>query len=517
MLWTLFVWNTSFELRGQRFFSLLDDSMISMRYARHLALGEGPVWNPGERPVEGFTNPATTAFMAVLHMIGLPEQLIALPVQAVGFLALAVSVVTLAFIVRGLVAPSHQRLAVTTYVVLVGSYVPILNWGLQGSETSLIAAGLAISLMSAVRAVERRAFTAIPYAAAGLLSLVRIDAVIPALAICLWSAARQGSQRRRHVLSALAWVGGSIVIQTCVRYVVFGEMLPNTYYLKLTGYPLAWRVGRGALVYWEFVTTAWPALLLGVLALRRPQLVPVGLVFLAASAYSIYCGGDAWEWWGGANRYLAPAFQLWLAATAVGIGTLSQSRALPREVALILAAVLVLQLNSFGGGRGLRVLGFAEKPLHAGDNRLTAALGLAIRECTDERAVIAVDWAGVVPYFAQRRTMDLLAKTDPVVARQPMHINMAVPLRDRFWPGHLKWDFQKSVVEPSPLVIVVLTGGYFANVDPFLADRYSPIAQALYGAVVSRAEEPDVEACLKRRMSQDIGPPMWLEYSRRPI
>src|SRR4051812_33138351 len=40
--------------------SLFDDAMISMRYARNLAHGHGLVWNVGESPIEGFSNPLWT-------------------------------------------------------------------------------------------------------------------------------------------------------------------------------------------------------------------------------------------------------------------------------------------------------------------------------------------------------------------------------------------------------------------------------------------------------------------------
>src|SRR3989442_4318999 len=51
---------------GHHFF-LGDDCFISFRYARHLAAGQGLVWNPGER-VEGYTN-----FLWVILMAGAPR------------------------------------------------------------------------------------------------------------------------------------------------------------------------------------------------------------------------------------------------------------------------------------------------------------------------------------------------------------------------------------------------------------------------------------------------------------
>lgn len=52
----IYIYQTSFIVNGDRYFVLFDDAMISMRYARNFAEGNGLVWNPGETPVEGYTN-----------------------------------------------------------------------------------------------------------------------------------------------------------------------------------------------------------------------------------------------------------------------------------------------------------------------------------------------------------------------------------------------------------------------------------------------------------------------------
>ena len=66
-----YLWRTSFLAGGERVFLLWDDGMISMQYARNLARGNGLVWNAGEEPVQGFSNPGVTLCMALLHLIGL--------------------------------------------------------------------------------------------------------------------------------------------------------------------------------------------------------------------------------------------------------------------------------------------------------------------------------------------------------------------------------------------------------------------------------------------------------------
>ena len=63
--WTFMVRSSAVGLDGAQVFTLFDDGMISMRYARMLVEGFGLVWNPGEY-VEGYTNPLWTLVMAAV-------------------------------------------------------------------------------------------------------------------------------------------------------------------------------------------------------------------------------------------------------------------------------------------------------------------------------------------------------------------------------------------------------------------------------------------------------------------
>src|SRR5512138_3746471 len=62
--------------------------MVSMRYAQHLARGFGLVWNIGQPPVEGFTNPAWMLLMAAFHLLPIPAAKISLAIMVVAALCL---------------------------------------------------------------------------------------------------------------------------------------------------------------------------------------------------------------------------------------------------------------------------------------------------------------------------------------------------------------------------------------------------------------------------------------------
>src|SRR5574340_501806 len=76
-----FIWRTSFQAKNTTYFTLVDDAMISMRYARNLVGGQGLVWNPGGPPVEGFTNLGWTLVLAGIHLLPVSQAHISLVVM----------------------------------------------------------------------------------------------------------------------------------------------------------------------------------------------------------------------------------------------------------------------------------------------------------------------------------------------------------------------------------------------------------------------------------------------------
>src|SRR5207248_3235995 len=106
--YAVFMARTAFSVGGRTYFSLFDDAMISMRYARNLAHGAGLVWNAGQHPVEGYTNSLWTVWMAVLHLTGVSDAKASLLVMLSGAAILVANL----FVVRAIVetlAPGGRR------------------------------------------------------------------------------------------------------------------------------------------------------------------------------------------------------------------------------------------------------------------------------------------------------------------------------------------------------------------------------------------------------------------------
>ena len=81
VFYLIFVLRTAFRIQGVLYFTLIDDAMVSMRSAQHVAQGFRAIWNIGEKPVEGFTNPGWMLLMAFFHLFAIPASKISLAVM----------------------------------------------------------------------------------------------------------------------------------------------------------------------------------------------------------------------------------------------------------------------------------------------------------------------------------------------------------------------------------------------------------------------------------------------------
>jgi hypothetical protein len=257
-------------------------------------------------------------------------------------------------------------------------------------------------------------------------------------------------------------------------------------------------------------------------------------------AYSTWVGGDAWEQFGFANRYVTPvapwlllsvasgaaaggplrwrdAAQLaaagaaWL-AIAVGAalaqkqnGTVEWMAWLAIQAALILAFAIVAmrwrramgEMSPVASAILVAIPAIAlvnAEPMaywtlrNAHEQRadaVTTTLGLHLREHLAADAVIAVVRAGNTPYFAERRAIDLLGKTDPAIARsRPVY---------PFMPGHDKRDWAHSIGAGRPDVVAHVWWNDAGDEAELASYGYRRLANNLWVRRDSRKIQPGLD------------------------
>jgi hypothetical protein len=250
-------------------------------------------------------------------------------------------------------------------------------------------------------------------------------------------------------IAALAVIG--IVI---AQRSYFGDALPNTYYQKILGASAWERIKNGLLVFHQYATrdtlmlalfSAGAALLYK--ELRSTEAALLAALFLVQCAYSLWVGGDYAEpEVQAANRFIAQGMPPLIILFSLGadrfLSDLEVVRSsilgrLPSATSLGIAAAVLLVIS----GRPWMNWMLDNAPLRQADIR-RVRVGVAIAETTSPAATIAVHAAGQIPYYSNRRTIDLLGLNDEVIARGP--------LAGPFYPGHDKWNYDYSIAQLKP-------------------------------------------------------------------
>ena len=457
-----FIYRTSFEVDGERYFVLFDDAMISMTYARNLVEGHGLRWAREGAPVEGFTTPLWTFLMVPINALPLPLRDRSLPVQALSLLLLALNLVVVKRLSERFF--SAERGAWLPAVLLTAFYYPLDYWALMGMETGLQALLTTLGVLLTYEIVAGRG-SRIPALSLVLAAayLTRMDMALLLVAVLGFLLVHGGFRRedRARWLVAAGVILAAVLGYQLFRVLYFGAPLPNTYYLKLTGIPLEVRLLRGLATYADFFRrhslVILPVLLGAAPLWRKRREVQLPLVLFGLySLYSIYVGGDAWEHVPAlrANRFVAFVLPLLFLVVA---GLLDELRAAvsrasaarhsrgAQVVTLAATAFLLLAANGLGPGEGSRErwwdLAVAARPT------LVPSHQIVLRELKKLEGVlapgsrVATFWAGVPAFFSDYRMVDMYGYSDAHVARLPSARVLGVNDFMSYRPGHEKWDY----------------------------------------------------------------------------
>jgi hypothetical protein len=363
MFYVVFILRTSFSALGTRYFVLFEDAMISMRYARNFAEGNGLNWNAGEPRVEGYTNLLWTLWMALFHKLGLPESKVSLAIMMTGMAIL----LTLANVVRSIARTLGANAGVTV-IAVVGTLLcyPLTFWTLRGMEVGAVSLLLHTLLLFALQLEDRHSFgrAAVMGVLGALLVLLRSDSALSVGLLGLYCAVTAPRGKKVATLALIGGlVGATVVGHTAFRMKYYEERLPNTAYLKLYKVSFGARLKRGLFVALQVLAFHLPLPLAALLGSTRARLAGSPLmatlkeaiatkasrrVLLCAVlvslqlAYAVYVGGDAWEWMLYANRYTSAAMPALIVLVAVCTGRLLQEPEVEKRLMGLRGAALTL-------------------------------------------------------------------------------------------------------------------------------------------------------------------------------
>ncbi|MEV1294388.1 hypothetical protein [Pseudonocardia sp. NPDC049635] len=374
----------------------VDDAYITYRYSANLANGSGPTWNPGQDPVEGFTNFAWMLWHAPWVWLGVPLPLVSKVTAA------ACAAATVWILVSEPRTRSGAFLAAGSFALFLPTWVHVDS----GLETAPFALVVLRAVVLAARLLTDRDAPVRPWEIPALLLLagtLRPDGVLgvaPALLVLLWVRRRD---RAVWVWTAVAGVTGAAYLAS--RWVYYGHPLPNTFYVKV-GVEAA-TDGR-----WIQLTAATflPLLAFAVAALFRARTAaPAALVLASCTALWIIpaLSAPAMDY---LSRFAWHGLPLLCLAAAMALDTVEL-----RRVAAVAAVAGVAWTTAAGF-----LAPDARTLVHYGDDlrRAHVAIGLALAD-TDlpaDRRTLAVSDAGAIPYFSGWTTTDYIGLNDERIA-----------------------------------------------------------------------------------------------------
>ena len=414
---------------GRRAFWLHDDMMISMRYGRNLATGQGLVWNPGQPKVEGFSNFGWVLVMTAVHWLPLPDTLTSLAMLTINVVLAGLVLVQTTRLARRLAPkPGLWLLAALITLVIV---VDLARWTTIGLEVPL---QTAVFLWLLIRVLDESTVNRprpSTFFMAGLLGLIRVDGPVLAFLLCLVAFSLQPDKKRVLLYAPLTLM--LPLVHVVFRLAYYGYPLPNTYYLKLAAFDQRFLPGLGYIL--KVVQLYWPILLAALAAVfyaRDKRVTLLLLMGLPLAAYAIFVGGDDF----GGARFFAP----WLPVLILLAFMTPRFWGWQTRPILTASFMVGLTLLTALTG-GYRIY---QGP---GQEAVLAKSGSVLEETTWPTSNVGVFWAGTLPYFAHRPSVDLLGKNDERVARLPAN-------EGSFKPGHNKFDYDYSLNDQQPALLV---------------------------------------------------------------
>lgn len=451
---------------------IVDDAAITFSYARSVAEGFGPVLQPGQQPVEGFSDPAWLGLLAIGRLLGLFDRgtIFGIPdyvlfPKALGLLCCA-GILILSQVAARRVT---RRPWVVTLVVGAGlAAIPsFVIWSFSGLENPLYAVtvvGLAVTIFCAVldgRLLSHRTAVAVGVLAA-VAALTRPDGVVyaaayPIVVLVRLSPVRLWSGARAIGLSSAAFMvpfGGYLAW----RIAEFGRLTPMTAVAKNQRVPEVSDLARiGEVVAYAGAPVALAVMLVLGMALAGDSamrngllalLVPLGLALVAYAVLE--------PDWMAELRFATPVWALGMIA-----GTLAATRVLARgtvRVRAVLAVVLVVALLPSAVVRVTGVRQFRVNPT-VPVCVVAERLGRVINGYADrlgiEHGTLLVPDIGGSALTSRLAIVDLAGLADARIARSWAQSNMPA-LR----------DYVFDEVRPS----IVHTRGYWSTTTGLVAD-----------------------------------------------
>ncbi len=376
-----------------------DDAFISFRYAENWANGLGWVFNPNEY-VEGYSNPLWTLLFGVVFLLGGDPVHWSLLFGYGSIIFLTYSTFHLATTFQ------ISSLWLWLGLLIVALDPSMVLESVQGLESVFYAGLVPLMVSLAIRERQESLSHRWSLVSAILLCLTRPEAplFVGLLYTGLWLCDRDW----RRTLIPLSIIGLQLALMTGLRLWYFGDPLPNTFYAKVGG----WSGMRGVqycVAHAKHHPLMWLGLIGGLFPEKHTPSKHLRLLYWVLLPYLFYVvsiGGDFKP----TSRFLLPMAGLATVLLMFGLQTIKSKHHL--WAGGLLSLMFICRLPLFNK---------AETWALDRRNNLVArkVVGEWLDQYTPPDTVLAMHSIGVVPFYAQRHTIDMWGLTDRTIAKTP--------------------------------------------------------------------------------------------------
>ncbi|MCP4203972.1 MAG: hypothetical protein GY769_18800 [bacterium] len=411
-----------------------DDAYITLRYARHLAEGQGISWNPGEPPVEGYSNFLFVLLGAGLMRVGgATDSMVWL--KGMGAAA-AAGTFLLAFLIAKRLYPAAGAAMGTAAVVVMVAHPGQAFWGVSGMETTVCQFLIVLSAWALLGAREpasmnRRLVVASLALFAASITRPESPIVLAAFLPFAFAQGTWGHSKRSGRGSAGIRVTPTLLLPFLALYLpytawrlwTFGRWLPNSAACKAGYSSDPFYLGR------EFLEFSWPLLALALAGLalgwrdsrrRRDHIMLLGVPLLY---FATFFGVDPVM--SHLDRHFLAVLPLVVIAGLLGLAAVAE-RLLPQAHRGLTGPIVLIVAVLFGTLSAPTVVGDVRRAVRLAHplEDLRRELGMYLRENLRPGEALAIGDTGLVPFLAGGRVLDIYClncreATMPPIDRSP--------------------------------------------------------------------------------------------------
>lgn len=373
----------------------IDDAYITLRFSKNLALGNGPIFNIGER-VEGYSNVSWMALLALMGRVGIPMEI---AMKILGIIAGSLTI----FIVWKLSKKwftSDAAVGVAVFLLGFSSFFAV--WSADGLETTFYTFLLTV-LVYLLSTFGVNSF--LIGTVAGVVALTRPEGIMFGLIAVACLVILNGLAAGFKAFIPLAACFGGYEL---FRIGYFGNFVPNTAVAKVhpslstvaggLRYLNAFNVASGFLIL--------PTAMIGAITARKNKQIFIPILFILAQVFFLLVSNGDFMF---AYRFIIPVLPCiaLLCGAAVDLLAAHTNRAFSLSALVILVAVQAY----------FQYTSLPEKHIETDNLAFRSAPHFLIAEFIN-RNTEPEDWvllseAGIIPYYIDAKVVDYLGLVSP--------------------------------------------------------------------------------------------------------